>query len=143
MKALISGQAGIALLIDDGKCWSVSVEEPGRMTPCAQEEFHYLIAGGDDVVALETTTADDARAELQAAWCRDRALQMTLILLDREEEAEIRGMAAECLEERLADPSMTVRLLRHSAGNDLPVGRISNPSGVDGRIGNPSYGLGS
>ncbi len=30
-----------------------------------------------------------------------------------------------------------------STGNDLPVGRISNPSEIDGRIGNPSYVIGS
>ena len=31
------------------------------------------------------------------------------------------------------------KALRQPTGNDLPVGRISNPSRVDGRIGNPSY----
>ena len=120
MKALISGQAGLALLIDDGKCWSVSVEEPDLATPCAWEEFHYLLSSSDDVVSMEATTADDARAELQRAWSRDRALQMTLILLDREEDTEIREMAAECLEERLSDPSIPERLLNRLCESPLP-----------------------
>ncbi|MEM9365248.1 MAG: tetratricopeptide repeat protein [Planctomycetota bacterium] len=110
MKALISGQAGIAVLANGSQHWSVSVAEPDQRIPCAPEEFHLRFSGADDVASAEGDE-DAIIAQLEEAWQLDRALQMTLILLGKQKDDDIRKMAAECLEEFLESDSVLAHVL--------------------------------
>ncbi|MFO0943774.1 MAG: tetratricopeptide repeat protein [Pirellulales bacterium] len=100
MKAILSGQAGIAVLSEGGRYWSVSVEEPDLRKSCAPEEIPFIFAGAEDVSCVDASESE-VLTRLNVAWEMDRALQMTLVLLDLDEDQETREMAAECLEEFL------------------------------------------
>ena len=102
MRAILSGQAGLALLGDGDAVWAVSVEAPQERTRCDWRDAPYLFADADDVVELPDVSQEKALDHLEQAWRRDRALQLMLILLDREEDAETRTMAAKCVEEHFA-----------------------------------------
>ena len=103
MDALISGQAGVAMLCDGQSAWSVTVDSPEVLTPCAESEVLHLFAGAKDVVSCTGVSREEAVGRMREAWRRDRALRMTLILLDSEEDEETRVMAAECAERHFAD----------------------------------------
>ncbi len=102
MRAILSGQSGLALLGDDDAVWAVSVEEPEVRTPCNWRDATYLLADADDVVELPDVSQQAALDVLEQAWRRDRALRLMLILLDREEDEETRTMAAECVDDHFA-----------------------------------------
>jgi len=57
---------------------------------------------------------------LEIAWRRDRALQMTLILLDQNEEEDLRKEAAECLENLVASEGDRERLADIMYSSPLP-----------------------
>ena len=106
MRAILSGQAGLALLGEGDTVWAVAVETPDERTPCNWRDAPYLLADAHDIVELQDVSQAKALEELEQAWRRDRALQLLLILLDREEEAETRTMAAECVDEHFASDSI-------------------------------------
>ena len=106
MRAILSGQAGLALLGDGDAVWAVSVEAPEERTPCNWRDAPYLLAGVDDVVELPDVSQEKALDELEQAWRRDRALRLMLILLDREEDTDTRTMAAECVDEHFASDNI-------------------------------------
>ena len=86
MRAILSGQAGLAVLGDDDAVWVISVEAPEDRTPCNWRDAPYLLVDADDVVELPDVSQEKALDELEQAWRRDRSLQLMLILLDREED---------------------------------------------------------
>jgi hypothetical protein len=63
-----------------------------------------FLAGADDVIELPDTTHEAAVAELGLAWAKDRALQLTLGLLDGATRANTRAEAAEGVGELFAEP---------------------------------------
>jgi tetratricopeptide (TPR) repeat protein len=106
MKALISGQAGIAVLIDGEACSSIEVHSSGPV-PRATRDLAYLLGDATDLVELEGISTDDAARELEAAWSKDRSLHLALIALDREAARENRESAVACLSGMLKDSRVT------------------------------------
>jgi hypothetical protein len=102
MEAVISGQAGVALLIDGKRLSSIHVHAPSQVVPRRAGEFHYLFGAADDLIFLEDVNLDDARRQLTAASDGGDVLQLVLMLLDAERPAEIRREAAAELDEVLA-----------------------------------------
>ena len=102
MRALISGQAGIAVLIDGEACSSIEVHSSGSV-PRAARDVAYLLGDASDLVELEGISEDDAARELEVAWLKDRSIHLALIALDREAASENRRSAVVCLSDLLKD----------------------------------------
>ena len=103
MKALISGQAAAAVLIDSGRFYFLSLDQPDRVTEKTEWEVARLLADAADVFQIDDAPQSKILEELEIAWQKDRGLQLFLILLDPGEEIENRLAAAECLNEFLSN----------------------------------------
>ena len=102
MRALISGQAGIAVLIDGDQYTSIEVPfyEPVQRTG---QDVGYLVGDATDLLELENTSSENVAQELGIAWRKDRSLQLALIALDGQADPENRASAARCLASLLSD----------------------------------------
>jgi len=108
MEAVISGQAGVALLVDGDSLSSIHVHDPN--TPVARRagEFHYLFGAASDLVFVENISPDEVRQELQAAADGEDVTQLALLLLAPDRSEEVRRTAAEELAELLTANSQAV-----------------------------------
>jgi len=98
MNAILSGQTGIAVLIDGGQLHSYSLNAPESWNVRHEWEIPLLFADADDIIQLENISQTQAIETLKLEWAKDRSLQLTLILLDPEEERQTRFEASECLD---------------------------------------------
>jgi hypothetical protein len=116
MNALISGQAGVAVLLEAGPSspadaaastepkpfpleskplYAVSSNAPDEKWHCATwMDARNLLAGADDFTEHRHVTHEKAVKLLDLAWAQDRALQLTLALLDPKLKRETRAAAA-------------------------------------------------
>ncbi|MDP2996003.1 MAG: tetratricopeptide repeat protein [Bryobacterales bacterium] len=120
MRALVSGQAGLAILLEKGEVRSVHVDAPEPVLR-SETDIPYLLADASDVIEIPNTTAEKAVAALDLAWRQDRALHLVLILLGRDADDEARRMSAECLEEFLGDTRVLEFLCNRLYSAPLPV----------------------
>jgi two-component system response regulator (stage 0 sporulation protein A) len=97
MDALISGQAGIAVLIDDDNVFSITLDSGNEMKPCSLSMVPYLFSGVSDAKIIKQITLSETVSQLKVLWQKDRALHLTLILLDSHEELQIRKLAVASL----------------------------------------------
>ena len=105
MKALVSGQAGLAVLFDGDHVSSLHYD-PEETVPRTNTDIPYLLAYATDVMELLDVTREAAVEALDLACRKDESLHLFLILLDGAADKEARHMAAECLEETLGDPGV-------------------------------------
>ena len=120
MKAIISGQAAVAVFFDGEKMWSVNLDNLDKKIRCSESDLRFLFAGVTDLVELEDVTEEEALKELEQAWKKDRAMHLILILLDNEEAEETRQLAAECLEEFLPDSEVEEFVFNRMYAAPLP-----------------------
>jgi tetratricopeptide (TPR) repeat protein len=125
MDALVSGQAGIAILVQGTEALLVSMDALDSEFVCSPNSIPYLLDGTSDVVELKAVSKETAILQLQLAWKFDRALHLILILVDGEEESETRMMAAECIPDLVVD-----RQVREDLENLLYSCRIPNTQGL-------------
>jgi DNA-directed RNA polymerase specialized sigma24 family protein len=104
MNAVISGRAGVAILLQGDQLLSMDLDEPEELVPRRPDEYHLLIGDGTDLDFLEDVDLTAVRERLEDAVCREEALTVSLLLLDGELSDEIRTQAAEDLDECLAVP---------------------------------------
>src|SRR5271155_1505692 len=124
MDALISGQAGVAVLIQGNEVSVLELQAQERELPCSTADIPYLFAGANDVCEMRATARTVVLTRLKAAWRSDRALQFTLISLDNSESIENRELAIQCLAELFND-----RDIYQHVGNRLSSAPL--PSGSD------------
>ena len=129
MHALISGQAGLAVLWDDHGAWRISADAPDVMIPCVRDGLGRLFGGAVDVIALPNTSTSDAVSRLLSTWHNDRVLQLTLILLDREEEDETRSLAASCVERHIVAHRQAIEFVANRL-RSTPLPAIADLSGA-------------
>src|ERR1700674_1811899 len=96
MRAIISGQAGIGILIDGDTSIVIRIGSP-REIPYQPTDILWLFADANDIAEFDAASKDQVVEELTRAWRADRALQHFLILLDRAEELDTRQTAAALL----------------------------------------------
>jgi tetratricopeptide (TPR) repeat protein len=101
MEAVISGQAGVALLVDGDALSSIHVHDPTTIVARRAGEFHFLFGAASDLVFVEDVSADEVRQTLQAAADGEDVAQLTLLLLAPDRAEEVRRTAAEELAELL------------------------------------------
>jgi tetratricopeptide (TPR) repeat protein len=100
MRALISGQAGMAVLLEEEPLYAVAFDAPDEVIPCrVWSDVRVLFAGAEDVTEMDTATHESAIEALDLAWAKDRAMQLTLVLLDSKANEDTRKDAAECVTE--------------------------------------------
>ena len=102
MNAIISGQAATAVLLDENALWVVHLDEPKVRRPCRQSDLPHVFADASDVSILQNVNEDDVARALLTSWREDRALRLTLILLDHNANEATRRMAVEPLNELLS-----------------------------------------
>ncbi|MFY9823441.1 MAG: tetratricopeptide repeat protein [Thermoanaerobaculia bacterium] len=120
MDALISAQAGTALLIQGSSLASIHVGSPDRTIPRRVEEAHLLFGEAQDLQVLEGVDRDQVVRRLTLEADSAEALQLCLILLDAELSGEIRSEAAEELDGLLAEKECRERLERVLFAHPLP-----------------------
>lgn len=99
MKAVVSFQAGVALLEDSEGVQVLSVDG-APMAPTVRAAQHLLMSA-TDVMEQDVESVASLQKRLEIGFACDRGLQMLLILVDADEDLETRELAGECCEERL------------------------------------------
>ncbi len=121
MEALISGQAGVAVLIEGNTATSFSIDEPNVHIPLSTSSVSYIFSHVTDLLKFKGISKDKALSELEVAWGKDRIMQLSLLLLNTEESRDIRISAAESIEEFLADRHLEDYLLNRFFMAPLPL----------------------
>jgi hypothetical protein len=99
MDAVLSGRAGVALLLEGDALSSIHVDAPEQVVPRRPADLPFLLGDARDLRFLEDVGLEDVARQLESAATRDEALHLALILLDPELSREVRQQAAEVLEE--------------------------------------------
>ncbi|HSS48799.1 MAG TPA: hypothetical protein VLX28_07625 [Thermoanaerobaculia bacterium] len=120
MDALISAQAGTALLIQGSDLASIHASCPDRAIPRRAEEAHLLFGEAQDLQVIEGVDRDQVVRRLTLEADSAEALQLCLILLDPELSSEIRSEAVEELDALLAEGECCEGLERVLFAHPLP-----------------------
>ena len=99
MKALVSGQAGLAIVKDRDHFCMISAETSSALIRISHADVRLCFGKLNDLTEFNSSSVENLLEEIRVRQSSDRALQLALILLDREEPQEVRGEAAECLRE--------------------------------------------
>ena len=110
MNAVISGRAGLALLIEGESLMSLDVDDLETLVPRSHYDLRFLLADATDLVTLENTDRDQTAERLDLEHDIACALDMTLIALDSDSSMELRAEAVEALDELLANARVVERL---------------------------------
>ncbi|MGH7455007.1 MAG: RNA polymerase sigma factor, partial [bacterium] len=103
MNAVISGQSGVALLVDGDRLTSIHADTIEERVPRQPADLPFLFGDCSDLQFMKDIAPDEAADHLKRAYHSEEALQLSLILLDPELSQEVRKEAAEALEELLID----------------------------------------
>jgi hypothetical protein len=102
MNAVISGQAGVAVLVDGARLASIHAGGDGEVIVRRSQEIRFLLNDARDLELIENIGPAEAGRRLEVATAKYDALHIALILLDGELSEDTRQTAAEELEELLA-----------------------------------------
>ena len=103
MNAVISGQSGVAVLVDGLRLASMHAGSDAAPVDRSPGEVRFLLGDARDLEFLEDIAPEKVRDHLEVATTKYDALHLALILLDRELAHDTRRTAAEELEELLED----------------------------------------
>jgi len=103
MRALISGQAGIAILLDENITSIIRFEDPDHAIPCQATDLLWLLADADDVVEFSEIGRSEVVDRLSTAWKRDRTLQLMLALTDSTLPLAVRQKASDAVDSAFQD----------------------------------------
>ena len=93
MQAVISGQAGVALLLEDQRLRSLHAGT-AEIIPRRPREIPYLLGDATDLQFLEDVEIPEVSGQLEIATAQADALHIALILLDPELPQDVRCDAA-------------------------------------------------
>jgi tetratricopeptide (TPR) repeat protein len=110
MNAVISGQAGRALLVDGDSLQSFDVDDPSSLVPRVPADFVYIFGEMQDLRVIENTDIESVQRELKDDSDCALALELALISLDSELPDDIRQEAIAGLDELLANDRVPDRL---------------------------------
>ena len=105
MKTLISGHAGLAVLVDGQRAMSFHVDGP-QVAEREPQEIARLFDDAPDVIAVEGLTKEAIPKRLELEWSKNRCLLLCLLLLDADSDPEARVMAVPDIEEFLTDSAV-------------------------------------
>ena len=90
MKALISGQAGLAIVKEGSQFFLMSHETSLTLAQVSQTDVESYLRNLDDFTEVDTGSVEGLSNEIEIRESSDRALQLALIVLDREEPLDFR-----------------------------------------------------
>ncbi|HEY3568400.1 MAG TPA: tetratricopeptide repeat protein, partial [Thermoanaerobaculia bacterium] len=122
MNAAISGQAGVAFLLDGKDISVLRVDRPGGVVRCQPNEIPFYLGDAKDLQFLERVDEAEARRQLELANDQIDALHLALILLDSSLSEDTRATAAEELEELLGIDKFQVFVEKVLLARPLPSG---------------------
>ncbi|MCK6592709.1 MAG: hypothetical protein L6Q76_34570, partial [Polyangiaceae bacterium] len=110
MNAVISGSAGVALLVDGDRLSSIDVGALEEVVPRSSSEVRLLFGDSGDLQFYTGLELEEVKSRLTDACGADDALHLALILLDPEVPADIQEEAAGELSELLLSERVRERL---------------------------------
>ena len=119
MRAIISGQAGVLVLVDNKRVSSRSLDGTDLIVRQARDIPH-LFADATDVVEIEDTSYSEAISRLQTEWQKDRALHLMLLLLDSDVPPGTRRDAADCADQFVSNSVIRQFVLSRFHAAPLP-----------------------
>ena len=120
MNALVSGQAGAAVIFDGGQIYSIDVDSPDAAISRSRSDVSMLLNAVTDVTELVNTTRPTVLETLNRAWSSETSLHLCFILLDSEEETATRSMAIEAIDEMLHDVAVRNFIANYLYSAELP-----------------------
>jgi len=134
MNAVISGQSGVAVLVDGLRLASLQAGSDAAPVDRSTGEVRFLLGDAQDLEFLEDIAPEEVRNRLEVATSKYDALHLALILLDCELSHDTRRTAAEELEVLLADEGIlrwveSVLYARPLPKNGDPMGACSTCTG--------------
>lgn len=128
LRALVSGQAGLAIVFEEGRAASLRTDA-SVLVSRESYEWPYMLADADDVVELNDVSLGEIKSELSLASRKDGALHLVLILLDVESSDEGRRRSVPCLEGMFSD-----EVVRRFIENRLFVAPLPSISDLEGAL---------
>src|SRR3954454_19793684 len=122
MNAVISGQAGVALLLDGKDISVLRAGRPGEVAHFHPSEIPFLLGEAKDLQFLESVDAAEARRQLELANDEMDTFHLALVLLDSSLSDDTRATAAEELEELLKIERFQVFVEKVLFAHPLPTG---------------------
>jgi RNA polymerase sigma factor (sigma-70 family) len=107
MNAVISGQAGVAVLVDGLKLASIHAGSDGEAVARRPGEVRFLLGDAKDLEFVDGVQPEEVRRRLEVAASRYDALHLALILLDGELSHDTRRTTAEELDDLLGDQGIS------------------------------------
>lgn len=121
MDAMVSGQCGVAVMIRGNSTTIMDIQAEYEL-PCPHTSVPLLLHDVPDVVQLYDTDQIEVAKSLKKHYACDTALQLTLILLDRNEDIHTRTDAAEVLNDILESTEPNDFIANRLYGAPLPDG---------------------
>ncbi|WP_081877389.1 tetratricopeptide repeat protein [Sphingomonas sp. STIS6.2] len=126
--ARISGRAA-AFAVKQADGWLVTRRGRPGSTLMALADVARVLGETPDVVKVEVKTLREVESRLEIEWAKDRALRLTIIILDPQESAEGLPEVANLLEGLMARPHVSQHLenqfYQHTLPDDADVTRAS------------------
>lgn len=119
MKALISGQAGAAVI--RGQRATLRTLDGASIKAWHSADVLRVFDGCADINEVSVSAVEEVDALLRATWAADRALKLFLLLLDPTEPHEELAEYAACLEQLLTEHHVTERLEEPLLASTLPI----------------------
>ena len=98
MNAVISGSAGVAILLEDKRVDAIHVDDPDKIFCVSPERVRMLLGGSKNHQYVENVSLEEVKQGLEKACDCEDALHLCLIMLDSGLSMESRREAAEALE---------------------------------------------
>lgn len=105
MQTVISGRAGIALLLEGNELRYVRAGS-GEIVRCREQDVPHLLGDATDLQFLDGLGLPEAARRLELATAQAEALHLALILLDPELPPAVRRSAADDLPDLLESPEI-------------------------------------
>ncbi len=137
MNAIVSARSGIALLIDGESLTSFGIDAPDELTAREPEEYQRLLAGADDVEFHTDVDQEFVQRELVRRVACEDALDLILFLLDSQVSDEGRDLAAQDLNELLAESGVEQYLEEILYARPLPAS--ADAAGAADLLSNAAY----
>ncbi|PYQ28188.1 MAG: hypothetical protein DMF56_17285 [Acidobacteria bacterium] len=112
MKAILSGRAAAALIVDGDTWHRIDADRPEDLWASGPHEWSYVFGVCQDLQFLDVQSHEDVRAALTAAVDQEHALSLALICLDPETRHETRELAADDLDQIVTRTPMAIEFLR-------------------------------
>ena len=121
MDAYVSGQAGRAVCLDGERAFLINVNALDAEIGLPIGLAGSSLSGATDVVTLRSVTRGQVADRLKHEWNCDRALRLTLILLDPDEDIETKRYVLPGLNKLLTNPQVGQFVETRLASRPLPL----------------------